>query len=199
MILVPTGTIRRHRFRRKLNNASGRAQQTRDPLRPRQLVALRRHASHTVKYLAAVANRCYLASMKRRITLTRGTADHYDFALELYISAMRPLTEKLMVWNEEKQRESFASQWKLDEVQIIAVDGKDVGWLQVAELPTEVRLQQFFVAPDRQGEGIGTEVLQRLLTIFRQAGQQVALTVLKNNQARRLYERVGFQWSAKLA
>lgn len=130
--------------------------------------------------------------MERRITFTRGTADHYDFALHLYISAMRPLTEKLMVWNEEKQRESFASQWKLDEVQIITVDGKDVGWLQIAELPTELRLQQFFVVPDRQGEGIGTEALQRLLTTCRQIGQQVALTVLKNNPARRLYERSGF-------
>ena len=126
------------------------------------------------------------------IDLRRATEEHYQFALELYLSTMRPYTEELMVWDEAKQRGSFAAQWRLEEVRIITVDGVDVGWIQVAESPTEIRLQQFFISPDQQRAGIGTDVLRKLLATWRAAEKPVALNVLKNNPARRLYERVGF-------
>ncbi|MGC0389398.1 ribosomal protein S18 acetylase RimI-like enzyme [Bradyrhizobium sp. USDA 241] len=105
---------------------------------------------------------------------------------------MRPYTQELMVWDEAKQRASFAALWKLPEVRIVAVNGREVGWLQVQESPREVHLLQFFIAPDQQGNGIGTEVLRGLLAAWRATAKPVVLTVLKNNPARRLYERLGF-------
>jgi hypothetical protein len=59
--------------------------------------------------LACSASECYSASMI--IDLRRATEEHYQFALELYLSTMRPYTEELMVWDEAKQRGSFAAQW----------------------------------------------------------------------------------------
>ena len=59
-------------------------------------------------------------------------------------------------------------------------------------MPTEFRLLQFFVSPVYQRTGVGTEVLRNLLGAWRSTGKSVALTVLKNNPARRLYERLGF-------
>jgi ribosomal protein S18 acetylase RimI-like enzyme len=55
-----------------------------------------------------------------------------------------------------------------------------------------MRLQQFFISPDHQRRGIGTEVLNSLVAIWKATGKPVVLTVLKNNPARRLYERFGF-------
>jgi hypothetical protein len=78
--------------------------------------------------------------MARSICLRQGSKDDYAFALELYLSTMRPYAEELMVWDELKQRDRFAAQWRADEVQILAVDGKDVGWVQVSETSTEIRL-----------------------------------------------------------
>ncbi|MCK1361408.1 GNAT family N-acetyltransferase [Bradyrhizobium sp. 199] len=130
--------------------------------------------------------------MERTIHLYVATAAHYQFALELYLSTMRPYTQELMIWDDGKQRASFAALWNLSEVRIVAVDGIEVGWLQVQESSTEVRLLQFFIAPDRQGKGIGTEVLRELLAAWRATAKPVFLTVLKNNPARRLYERFGF-------
>ncbi|MBR0689074.1 GNAT family N-acetyltransferase [Bradyrhizobium manausense] len=130
--------------------------------------------------------------MERSIHLNAATAEHYQFALELYLLTMRPYTQELMVWDEAKQRASFATLWKLSEVRIVAVDGREVGWLQVQESPTDVHLLQFFIAPDQQGSGIGTEVLRSLLPTWRAMAKPVLLTVLKNNPARRLYERLGF-------
>jgi hypothetical protein len=41
-----------------------------------------------------------------RIYLQQGSAEYYAFALELYLSTMRPYTEELMVWDEQRQRMS---------------------------------------------------------------------------------------------
>ena len=130
--------------------------------------------------------------MARRIDLQQATTEHYDFALQLYLLTMRPYLQELSVWDEQQQRTSFAAQWKREEVRIIRVDGKDVGWLQVAELPTEIRLQKFYVSPQCQRSGIGSEVLSNLLATWRSTGKTIVLRVLKNNPARRLYERLGF-------
>ena len=130
--------------------------------------------------------------MARQIDLQQAKAEHYDFALHLYLLTLRPYMQELILWDEQAQREIFAAQWKREEVRIISVDGKDAGWLQVAELPTEIRLQKFFVSPQYQRSGIGSEVLGNLLATWRSTGKKIVLRVLKNNPARRLYERLGF-------
>ena len=130
--------------------------------------------------------------MARHIDIQQAKAEHYDFALHLYLLTMRPYMQELIVWDEQEQRASFAAQWKREEVRIISVDGKDVGWLQVADLPTEIRLQKFFVSPQYQRSGIGSEVLRNLLATWRSTRKKIVLKVLKNNPARRLYERLGF-------
>jgi GNAT superfamily N-acetyltransferase len=130
--------------------------------------------------------------MTTNITLRPGMATDYAFALRVYLSTMRPYTEELMVWDEQKQIASFARQWKLEDVRIICADGCDVGWLQAIETPSETILQQFFVVPERQRAGIGTEVLATLLAGWKPTAKPIVLTVLKNNPARRLYDRFGF-------
>jgi ribosomal protein S18 acetylase RimI-like enzyme len=130
--------------------------------------------------------------MTRHIDLQQAKAEHYDFSLQLYLLTMRPYVQELTVWDEQEQRARFAAQWKREEVRIISLDGKDVGWLQVVELPTEIRLQKFFVSPQYQRSGIGLEILSNLLATWRSTGKKIVLRVLKNNPARRLYERLGF-------
>jgi GNAT superfamily N-acetyltransferase len=130
--------------------------------------------------------------MTKRIKLRPATAADYPFALDLYLRTMKPYTEALVAWDEQRQIASFVGQWKVADVQVICADGRDVGWLQATETPSEIILQQFFVTPERQQAGIGTQVLGGLLDSWMLAGKPLALTVLKNNPARRLYERFGF-------
>jgi len=130
--------------------------------------------------------------MARQIDIHPAKAEHYDFCLHLFLLTMRPYMQELELWDEQEQRSSLAAQWKLEEVRIISVDGNDVGWLQVAELPAEIRLQKFFILPEYQRSGIGSDVLDRLLAIWKPTGKKIVLRVLKNNPARRFYERLGF-------
>ena len=46
--------------------------------------------------------------MTRQIDLRWSKAEDYEFALNLHLLAMRPYSEELIVWDEAKQRESFA-------------------------------------------------------------------------------------------
>src|SRR4051794_10023691 len=102
-------------------------------------------------------------------TIELRAADPVDFAMaiELYLSAMQPFTAELMIWDETKQRASCAMQWKVEDVQIIVLENRDVGWIQTLETDSEVVLQQFFIAPGHQGRGLGSQVLQRLLDRWR--------------------------------
>jgi ribosomal protein S18 acetylase RimI-like enzyme len=130
--------------------------------------------------------------MTNGITLRLATSEDYAFALRLYLSTTRPYAEELMTWDEHKQVASFAEQWKLEDVRVIGVDGLDVGWFQARESSSEILLQQLFIAPGHQRAGIGTAVFRALLAGWTTSGKPVVLTVLKNNPARRLYERLGF-------
>jgi GNAT superfamily N-acetyltransferase len=130
--------------------------------------------------------------MTDSIRLRPATAADYAFALDLYLRTMQPYTEELMVWDEQRQIASFAKHWDVEDVRVISADGRDVGWLQATETPREIVLQQFFVAPEQQRAGIGAQVLRGLLAGWKLTGKPLALTVLKNNPARRFYERFGF-------
>jgi hypothetical protein len=72
--------------------------------------------------------------MTNSIKLRRATAADYAFALDLYLRTMKPYTEALMAWDEQKQIASFAEQWNVADVQVICADGRDVGWLQARDL-----------------------------------------------------------------
>jgi len=49
-----------------------------------------------------------------------------------------------------------------------------------------------FVVPAQQRRGIGTRVLRMLIDEWTPTGRPVVLGVLKNNPARRLYDRLRF-------
>ena len=76
-----------------------------------------------------------------------------------------------MIWGENKQSTGFAEQWKVKDVQIIIFEGRNVGWVQAAEMASEIFLQQLFVSPDYQGRGIGSKVLEILLKRWERMGK----------------------------
>lgn len=133
-----------------------------------------------------------MTSTAEKIELRRATSKDFDFALKLYLVTMKPLTAELMTWDEAKQSAGFAEQWNVADVHMITLGGLNIGWVQAAEMDSEIFLQQMFVSPEYQGRGVGSKTLQNMLQHWDRMGKPVNLTVLKNNPARRLYERHGF-------
>ena len=49
------------------------------------------------------------------------------------------------------------------------------------------------IIPEIQGNGIGRWILENVINEAKQNRQTISVSVLKNNPAKRLYERVGFE------
>jgi ribosomal protein S18 acetylase RimI-like enzyme len=67
-----------------------------------------------------------------------------------------------------------------------------VGLFKVTRDGAEWKLVQIQIAPARQGQGLGGQLVRGLQAEAARAGCAINLEVLKDNPARRLYERCGF-------
>lgn len=75
---------------------------------------------------------------------------------------------------------------------IIMEGERDIGLLKVARRLPAWQLIQLQLLPDRQGRGLGAQLLRGLQREAEQAGAALELSVLERNPARRLYLRLGF-------
>jgi ribosomal protein S18 acetylase RimI-like enzyme len=124
------------------------------------------------------------------------------FLYELYCSTRQ---EELAAWGWDAaqagaflqlqyraQQQYYATHFAQATRQIICYDGQPVGRLIVASTDEEVRLADIAILPAYRNAGIGTTLLEDLLTTAAQTGRPVRLHVEAHNRARRLYERLGF-------
>jgi len=115
------------------------------------------------------------------------------FCWPIYRDAMKPLTEAVGQWNETAQR-SLVEQAVADSgTSILRREETDAGWLQVEETRHVVRLKQLFVLPAARNHGLGTSFLTWMKERAERKRKDLTLDVMTNNQARRLYERLGFK------
>lgn len=77
--------------------------------------------------------------------------------------------------------------------QIICWEGRRIGLLKCVWGNETIEIVQLQIAPDLQGKGIGKKVLDMVLAQARQHNKKVVLSVLKQNPALRLYERLDFE------
>jgi ribosomal protein S18 acetylase RimI-like enzyme len=68
----------------------------------------------------------------------------------------------------------------------------EAGILLVARLPHEVHLQDLYLLPRYQGQGIGSALVSALQKEAIARCVPLRLQVLKVNSAKRFYERLGF-------
>jgi ribosomal protein S18 acetylase RimI-like enzyme len=104
-------------------------------------------------------------------------------------------------FDEQGFRNGFA-QWTGEQVRgevehsetcVIEIDGERAGRLRVVRAPDHVELAGIQLLPAHQGHGIGTHLVEQILTEARNAGLPVRASVEKDNpRARALYERLGF-------
>ena len=100
--------------------------------------------------------------------------------------------QTLGIWDEDIQRTRFDASFEPAEIQIIALAGREAGYIAAKQERHEIQLFNIMIAPDFQNRGLGTAVLRELLAGAQARRVPVRLQVLKVNPARRLYERLGF-------
>ena len=121
------------------------------------------------------------------------------FLVALRVATMTPHFERqgmdALSEAEHRQRVEF----HLDAAAIIECDGRAVGLIKVLHDGTTWTIEQFQVAPEYQGAGLGTLVLRAVIEDARRSGALLRLSVLKQNPAARLYARLGFRTLAESA
>ena len=124
--------------------------------------------------------------------LRPGLDDDVDWIAELRAVVMRPDLERLGRFDAHRVRQRLRSGFTPSWTSVIEVNGSAVGCIAVRPEPDARWIEHFYLAPDSQGRGLGTEVLQHVLT--REEGSlPFRLNVLQGSAARRLYERHSFR------
>lgn len=137
-------------------------------------------------------------------TLRPITDDDLDFLSSVYASTRK---EELapVPWTDEQKRTFLQMQFNAQhqyyqdeypdgDYSIIVHNGTDAGRLYVDRRVDEIRLIDIALLPAFRGLGMGRTLLQALIQEGTERGLPIRLHVEPNNPARRLYERLGFQF-----
>ena len=132
--------------------------------------------------------------MNAVVELRPATSADSQFCYTIHRAAAGPYVQALWGWDDATQLAYHAHRFDPARTQIITVGGHDAGSLIVEYRPTEIYLGRIELHPDYQGHGIGSHLIQKLLTQAAARGQHVLLDVLAvNHRAQALYRRLGFE------
>jgi ribosomal protein S18 acetylase RimI-like enzyme len=91
------------------------------------------------------------------------------------------------------QRTSYAFEFPNADYGIIEYDGRNIGRLIVDRRPDQHYLVDILIAREYRKKGIGTWLMRALCTEAEMMQKPLRLSVLTNNPAKALYERLGFR------
>ncbi|MCB0668778.1 MAG: GNAT family N-acetyltransferase [Saprospiraceae bacterium] len=139
------------------------------------------------------------------INFRNQTREDMPFLKELYIESRRAEVDLLEGWSEEQkfdflgnqfiaQIQYYLTQFKNAWFQVIEdLDQKPIGRLYLDERTNEIRIIDILISGSKRNKGIGTQIFLAILERGRKKNLPVRIHVEKNNPARSLYDRLGFQ------
>ena len=127
------------------------------------------------------------------LTMRNAAADDSEFAYQTKKAAFRVYVEQVRGWDEDEQRALHEQRFASQGFQIINVDGSYVGILSAVRQPDCIKVNQIYIMPEHQGQGIGVACMMRVIEDAAALNLPVRLQVLKvNRRAILFYQRLGF-------
>ena len=130
------------------------------------------------------------------------TDDDLPFIAALYASTRaqefaaaglpEAMQHALLIQQHLAQDRHYRTVWPDAERLIVAQGEVPVGRLYLGWSGEKVRIIDISLLPEARGRGRGSALLRDLQRQARAAGLDVSLSVVRDNPARRLYERLGF-------
>jgi ribosomal protein S18 acetylase RimI-like enzyme len=125
------------------------------------------------------------------------------FLVELYGSTREPELAHVP-WDDATKRAFVEHQFAAQDahyrqhyagatLDVVEVGGEPAGRLYVHRGPSDIRIMDVALAPPFRGRGIGTRLLSELIAEAAESGRKLSIHVERDNPARRLYERLGFE------
>jgi ribosomal protein S18 acetylase RimI-like enzyme len=127
------------------------------------------------------------------LTLRKASPNDSEFAYCVRRDAFRGYVEQVEGWDEDQQRRLHERRFGAQDFRVISLADTDVGIMAVVVAPDCLKVNQLFLLPEHQGEGIGRSCMLLLMEEARQRGVPVCLRVMKvNRRALAFYQRLGF-------
>ncbi|UZR96159.1 GNAT family N-acetyltransferase [Chondrinema litorale] len=125
------------------------------------------------------------------LTFKKATEADIDYLLWLRKETMNEHLAKsgLQVSDEEHLKRLM---YQFDAASIIFYNGEQIGLLKLLESEGYKEIVQIQIEPAWQGKGLGTRVIETVIREANQTNVFLKLSVLKENKAKRLYEKLGF-------
>lgn len=127
----------------------------------------------------------------------RATMADVEAVAEVRALVLRADLERLGRYDARRVRQRLRDGFDPAHTWVIEVGGAFAGCVALRPAEDSHWLEHFYLAPERQGGGIGSGVLRTLLGRCDRDGVVVRLNVLRGSPARRLYERHGFTVEAE--
>jgi len=120
------------------------------------------------------------------------TDQDYDFAFNLKKSAEYGPIDAIFGWDEVVQQQMHAQEWIDGKPMLICIDGIAVGSYKIEVESKHIHFCRFFLLPEHQGKGLGSQVLKQLITLAKEKQLPCKLSLLQGNRVGELYARFGF-------
>jgi GNAT superfamily N-acetyltransferase len=120
------------------------------------------------------------------------THDARDFAFEVKRAAIGPHIMVRWGWDEAFQRNFNEQRFRDTPLSRIMLKEQGVGTIALTALADHLRLDEFYLLPAHQGQGLGTRILTHCLAIADTCGLPLRLRYLKWNPVGSLYQRHEF-------
>ena len=116
-----------------------------------------------------------------------------EWARAVHHATMRGVVERqFSAWDEREQDDFFDSDWDGGRFEIILCGGSPCGYVCLEERRDDVHLRELVVTTEHQNRGIGTAIVEDAIERARRRRVPVVLQALHENEAARLYRRLGF-------
>jgi len=124
------------------------------------------------------------------VVLRSSRPEDIDWLVELRADVLRPDLERLGRHDEHRVRDRMRLSFRPEWTRVIVEGGDEVGSITARPEGSVRRIEHFYLARERQGAGLGGDVLRAVLAEPWEGTTR--LNVLQGSPARRLYERNGF-------
>ena len=122
------------------------------------------------------------------------TSSDTEFARTTHHEAFRDVVSRQFgEWDEALQDRLFEEKWIPNQFEILLYDNNPCGFLSVEDHPDHISVSEIVLAPQFQGRGIGSRLLNEAMQRGRETRSSLRLQVLGENRAIELYRRLGFK------
>ncbi len=124
--------------------------------------------------------------------LETATPQDFETLQHIRYTAMKESAEANGLVDHDKAREVFASEYAPDKTQKIQKDDKTIGFYVVLNQPDHLCLDMFYLLPEAQGSGLGSQILNQIKTQANTQNKPIRLDALRISRANTFYKRHGF-------